>query len=88
VNVALFSEELWKVVKCQSNLVLAGFLRNIFKYEVYLRFMEVQHGNSQQVSYFNKIDRRLGCGGLENLTNGSESRNYIKFINRHSDCSC
>jgi len=49
VNVALFSEELWKVVKCQSNLVLAGFLRNIFKYEVYLRFMEVQHGNSQQV---------------------------------------
>jgi hypothetical protein len=35
--------------KCQSNLVLAGFLRNIFKYDVYFRFMEVQHGNSQQV---------------------------------------
>jgi hypothetical protein len=48
--------------------------------------MEVQHGNSQQVLsfgyffLFNSINRRLGCGGLENLTFGNESRNYIKFI--------
>jgi hypothetical protein len=47
--------------------------------------MEVQHGNSQQVLgfgifFFNSTNRRLGCGGLENLTSGSESRNYIKFI--------
>jgi hypothetical protein len=30
VNVALFSEDFWKAVKCQSDLVIAGFLRNIF----------------------------------------------------------
>jgi hypothetical protein len=30
LNVAKFSEEFWKVVKCQSELVIAGFLRNIF----------------------------------------------------------
>jgi len=48
--------------------------------------MEVQHGNSQQVLNFEFINsiiffnRRLGCGGLENLTNGSESRNNIKLI--------
>jgi len=45
VNVAEFSEELWKVVKCKPNLVIAGFLRNIFKYDVYLRFMMVQYGD-------------------------------------------
>jgi len=45
LNVAKFSEELWKVVKCKSNLVLAGFLRNIFKYDVYLKFMLVQYGS-------------------------------------------
>jgi hypothetical protein len=37
--------------------------------------MEVQHGNSQQILVYANI--RLGCGDLENLTNGSESRNYI-----------
>jgi len=30
-------------VKCQSDLVIAGFLRNIFKYDVYTKFMRVQH---------------------------------------------
>ena len=44
--------------------------------------MEVQHGNSQQVlnNIYLLFDRRLGCGGLENLTNGNESRNNIKLI--------
>jgi len=37
--------------------------------------MEVQHGNSQQLLVY--TNGRLGCGGLENLTNGSESRNNI-----------
>jgi hypothetical protein len=53
--------------------------------------MEVQHGNSKQVlgyELFISTNRRLGCGGLENLTFGSESRNYIKFNNRYSDYSC
>jgi len=49
VNVAKFSEEFLKAVKCQSDLVLAGFLRNILKYDIYTKFMKVQHGNSQQV---------------------------------------
>lgn len=49
MNVAKFSEEFWKAVKCQSDLVLAGFLRNICKYDIYTKFMEVQHGNSQQI---------------------------------------
>lgn len=75
MNVAIFSEEFWKAVKCQSDLVLAGFLRNICKYDIYTKFMEVQHGNSQQI--INLIMRRLGCGDLKNLTNGSESRKYI-----------
>lgn len=35
-------------MKCQSDLVLAGILRNICKYDIYSRFMEVQHGNSEQ----------------------------------------
>jgi len=42
--------------------------------------MEVQHGNSQQIFYllFIKAQKRsLGCGDLENLTNGSETRKYI-----------
>jgi len=46
--------------------------------------MEVQHGNSQQLLDKYKSNKfillsngRLGCGDLENLTNGSESRNYI-----------
>ena len=34
VNVAEFSDELWKAVKGQSNLVLAGILRNICKYDI------------------------------------------------------
>jgi len=38
-----------KAAKYQSDLVIAGFLRNIFKYDIYTKFMEVQHGNSQQV---------------------------------------
>jgi len=38
--------------------------------------MEVQQGNSQQNNLFFKL-MRLGCGDLENLTFGSESRNYI-----------
>jgi hypothetical protein len=55
--------------------------------------MEVQHGNSKQVLgyellLFISINRRLGCGGLENPTFGSESRNDIKFNNRYSDYSC
>lgn len=37
--------------------------------------MEVQHGNSQQP--LDLSNGRLGCGDLENLTNGSESRKYI-----------
>jgi len=69
--------------------VLAGFLRNILKYDVYLtyrcakataveRFMEVQQIVSQQINLLrcNKF-MRSGCGDLENLTFGSESRNYI-----------
>ena len=76
MNVAIFSEEFWKAVKYQSDLVLAGFLRNICKYDIYTKFMEVQHGNSQQIIEYNFM-RRLGCGDLENLTNGSESRKYI-----------
>jgi hypothetical protein len=41
--------------------------------------MEVQQGNSQQFNLLIKIINyiRLGCGDLENLTFGSESRNYI-----------
>ena len=42
--------------------------------------MEVQQGNSQQVLFIALqllIFMRLGCGDLENLTFGSESRNYI-----------
>jgi len=39
--------------------------------------MKVQHGNSQQVLISKIINRRLGCGDLENLTYGSESRKYI-----------
>jgi len=35
--------------------------------------MEVQQDNSQQIKIF--ILMRLGCGDLENLTFGSESRN-------------
>lgn len=46
--------------------------------------MEVQQGNSQQVNLnlnlnLNQKFRRLGCGDLENLTFGSESRNYINW---------
>ena len=68
VNVAVFSDEFWKAVKCQSDLVLAGILRNICKYEIYSKFMEVQHGNSKQFIII--IIMRLGCGDLVNLTNG------------------
>jgi len=32
VNVAIFSDDLWKGVKCQSNLEIAGYPRNVFKY--------------------------------------------------------
>jgi len=39
--------------------------------------MEVQQDNSQQIK--NKILMRLGCGDLENLTFGKESRNYINW---------
>jgi len=44
--------------------------------------MEVQQGVSQQNNYFNcnniKIIKHCsGCGDIENLTFGSESRNYI-----------
>ena len=39
--------------------------------------MEVQQGNSQQVNFIKFM--RLGCGDLENLTFGSESRNYINW---------
>lgn len=43
--------------------------------------MEVQQDNSQQCFYcfLNKKTKklRLGCGYLENLTFGKESRNYI-----------
>jgi len=38
--------------------------------------MEVQQGNSQQYNLFLNFIR-LGCGDLENLIFGSESRNYI-----------
>ena len=55
-------------MKCQSDLVLAGILRNICKYEIYSKFMEVQHGNSKQFIII--IIMRLGCGDLVNLTNG------------------
>lgn len=46
--------------------------------------MEVQHGNSQQllnviINLYITFDRSLGCGDLENLTNGNESRNYINW---------
>jgi len=44
--------------------------------------MEVQQGNSQQVNFIALgliIFMRLGCGDLENLTFGSESRNYINW---------
>jgi len=43
--------------------------------------MKVQQGNSQQV-FLNSYEfknMRLGCGDLENLTFGSESRNYINW---------
>ena len=40
--------------------------------------MEVQHGNSQQINKI-KFIKCLGCGDLENLTNGNESRNYINW---------
>ena len=40
--------------------------------------MEVQQGNSQQLNLLKVLNLiRLGCGDLENLTFGSESRNYI-----------
>lgn len=42
-------------MKCQSDLVLAGILRNICKYDIYSRFMEVQHGNSEQFIKNKKI---------------------------------
>lgn len=35
MTVATFSDDLWIVVKCQSNLVIAGSQRNILKYSVH-----------------------------------------------------
>ncbi|CAN0550641.1 unnamed protein product, partial [Ectocarpus sp. 8 AP-2014] len=35
VNVAILSEDLWYAVKDKSDLQIAGFLRNIYKYSIY-----------------------------------------------------
>lgn len=41
MTVAIFSDDLLIVVKCQSNLVIAGSQRNAFKCSVYLFFPRV-----------------------------------------------
>ncbi|ODV93105.1 hypothetical protein PACTADRAFT_77893 [Pachysolen tannophilus NRRL Y-2460] len=38
VNVAILSDDLWYVEKVKSDLQIAGFLRNIFKYSIYRIF--------------------------------------------------
>ena len=43
VAVEKASDELWIGVKGQSNLVIAGSLRNIFRYSVVLQRIGVKH---------------------------------------------
>ena len=37
------SDELWVGVKCQSNLEIAGSLRNSFRASLKVRVLEVEH---------------------------------------------
>jgi len=54
VAVATFSDDLWIEVKCQSNLVIAGSQRNVFKYSVFLSFISVKI-ISRYMAYFRNI---------------------------------
>jgi len=56
-----------------------------FVIKITYRFMEVQQGVSQQINFICMSKKReiikicSGCGDIENLTFGSESRNYINW---------
>ena len=43
MNVEKFSDELWLGVKGQSNSVIAGSPRNIFRYRLRRFYWEVEH---------------------------------------------
>ena len=43
MSVEKLSDEMWVGVKFQSNLEIAGSLRNIFRYSLRVRVMEVEH---------------------------------------------
>ena len=43
MNVEKFLDDLWIVVKCQSNQEISGSLRNDFRVSLVIRILEVEH---------------------------------------------
>ena len=77
MDVARFSEELWKAAKYQSDLVLAGFLRNICKYDTYLN---IYGGTARICVQIFTLKKSIGCGDLVHLTNAYQSRKDINDL--------